>query len=103
MAEILVVDDDQGVLKATGRILKSHGYEPVLTPSPEEAIRLLKENPKRFSVILLDWKLRSAIDGDMVLKLIKYTLPGFSAPIIFVTDYTGIASKDLIRRGAFDT
>ena len=100
--EILVVDDDPEVLKATGYALKTGGYVPVLTHSPEEALGLLKENPGRFQIILLDWKLRCPIDGDMIVKLVKRIFPGFSTPIIFVTAHTQIASHYLMRLGAYE-
>ncbi len=102
MNEILVVDDDTEVLKATGRALKARGYEPLLLQSPEQALGLLKENPRRFDVILLDWKLRCPIDGDMIVKLVKRIFPHFKTPIIFVTAHTKIASKYLMRLGAYE-
>lgn len=102
MGEILVVDDDPEVLRATGYALKAGGYESILTHSPEEALGLLKENPNRFDAILLDWKLRCPIDGDMVVKLVKRIFPGFITPIIFVTAHTKIASSYLMRLGAFE-
>lgn len=103
MAKVLVVDDDQKVLSATGDALKAFGYEPHLISSPEQALALLKKDPATFDVIILDWKLQSAIDGDMVLKLVKRIFPNFKTPIIFVTAHTNISSKYLMRLGAFDT
>ena len=102
MGEILVVDDDPEVLRATGYALKTGGYEPILTHSPEEALGLLKDNPNRFDAILLDWKLRCPIDGDMVVKIVKRIFPGFRTPIIFVTAHTKIASSYLMRLGAYE-
>jgi DNA-binding NtrC family response regulator len=103
MGEILVVDDDLHVLTATADSLTAYGYQPVLTDSPEQALALLKINPHRFDAILLDWKLRCPIDGDMILKLVKRMFPDFDTPIIFVTAHTRISSKYLIRLGAYDT
>ena len=100
--EILVVDDDPEVLKATSYALQTGGYLPLPTRSPEEALGLLKENPGRFQAILLDWKLRCPIDGDMMVKLVKRIFPGFSTPIIFVTAHTQIASHYLMRLGAYE-
>ncbi|MDA9101038.1 response regulator [Omnitrophica bacterium] len=103
MERVLVVDDEPKVLDITGQILQSHGYEVTLTSSPENALLLLRQDPNLFKLIILDWKLRCAIDGDMVLKMIKYVYPSFSAPIIFVTGHTHISSKYLMRLGAYDT
>jgi DNA-binding NtrC family response regulator len=103
MGEILVVDDDEKILIATGAALRAYGYEATLSNAPQEALALLKKNPNRFDVILLDWKLRSPMDGDIVIKVIQYMFPGFKTPIIFVTAHTRISSKYLMRLGAFDT
>ena len=103
MTEVLVVDDDISVLQATARTLKAHGYEATLIESAEEALRVLKKEPLRFSVILLDWKLRCPIDGDMILMLLKKIFPGFKTPIIFITAHTRVSSKYLMRLGAYDT
>jgi DNA-binding NtrC family response regulator len=102
MSEILVVDDDRNVLEATGDLLRAYGYEPVLAHTPDDALNLLKAEPDRFDVILLDWKLRCPIDGDMILKLVKRLFPSFKTPIIFITAHTQISSKYLIRLGAYD-
>ncbi len=101
MGEILVVDDDSEVLTATANTLRRHGYDPVITQSPEEALRLLKENPNRFEAILLDWKLRCPIDGDMIVKLVKHVFPDFKTPFIFITAHN-IASSYLMRLGAYE-
>ena len=103
MAKILVVDDDAKVLAATGDALAAFGYDPHLISSPEEALALLKKNPTGFDVIILDWKLQSTIDGDMMIKLVKRIFPNFKTPIIFLTAHTNISSKYLMRLGAFDT
>lgn len=102
MNEILVVDDDPDILDATQRALKNR-YNVTAVEEPEAALTLLKQNPDRFDVILLDWKLKCPIDGDMVLDLIRFKYPGFKTPIIFVTAHTHIASKYLLKIGAYET
>lgn len=103
MEHVLIVDDEPKVLDVTGEILRSHGYEVTLTSSPENALAILQNNPNRFELILLDWKMRCALDGDMVLKMIRHVYPDFKTPIIFVTAHTHISSKYLMRLGAYDT
>jgi len=102
MNEILVVEDDQRVLEMTGEALKSYGYKVMLLQDPYPVLNLLKADPNRFDLLLFDWKLRSALDGDKLLGLLQI-LPNFKAPTIFVTGYTHIASKHLMRLGAYDT
>lgn len=103
MYEILVVDDDPDVLDATDRALKTRGYNTTTTDNPEAALTLIKQNPLRFDVIILDWKLKCPIDGDMVVDMIRYKFPNFKIPIIFITAHTGIASKYLLKLGAYET
>ena len=103
MPEILVVDDDRAYLKATERVLLTRGFKVTLTDSPEQTLTFIKENPKQFDLILLDWKLCSALDGDAILLMIKRFLPDFNVPVIFVTAHTRISSKYLMRLGAYDT
>ncbi len=103
MTNILIVDDDEKVLKTTGEALRSSDYDVTLTESPETGLKLIRSNPDQFDLILLDWKLRCPLDGDMVLKLIKHIYPNFKIPIIFITAHTKISSKYLMRLGAFDT
>ena len=42
---ILLVDDEEKILKALGRALRDAGHEVVETTSPREAQRLLAERP----------------------------------------------------------
>lgn len=102
MAKILVVDDDRKILETTEDLLISFDHEVTLSDSPEKAFKLLEKNPNQFDLILLDWQLRCLVDGDMVLKIIKFRFPHFSTPIIFITAHSGISSKYLLQIGAFD-
>ncbi len=49
---ILLVDDEEKILKALGRALRDAGHEVVETTSPRHALRLLGERP--FDVLLVD-------------------------------------------------
>ena len=49
---ILLVDDEEKILKALGRALRDAGHEVVETTSPREAQRLLAERP--FDVLIVD-------------------------------------------------
>ncbi len=102
MGEILIVDDDARVLAITGEVLRGRGYKVALCESSHQAIKILKENLKRFEVILLDWKLKSAIDGDMIIKILHRLFPDFQTPIIFITAHAKVSSTYLMRLGAYD-
>src|SRR5436309_13271519 len=49
---ILLVDDEEKILKALGRALRAAGHEIVETTNPRQALRLLAERP--FDVLVVD-------------------------------------------------
>ncbi len=103
MTEILVVDDDQSVLASIGTALQEKNYRPVLIHCPLEAMSILWNDPNRFGLILLDWKLKSHIDGDMVFRLFKRFFPNSKCKTVVISSHTAVASKFLIRHGVYET
>jgi CheY-like chemotaxis protein len=67
-ALILVVDDDPVMLRATGRLLKSAGYEVIKAGTGSDALRLAKEQEP--DLVLLDVVLLD-MDGLEVCRRIK--------------------------------
>jgi PAS domain S-box-containing protein len=65
---VLVVDDDLALLEATGELLKMIGHVPVVTGSPDEALRLIEE--RTFDVLLADL----AIPGKSGIELAEKAL-----------------------------
>lgn len=66
---ILIVDDDEGICSALTLLLKSEGFTPVATSSPEQALEALRRQD--FSLILMD--LNFSLDttsGNEGLRLI---------------------------------
>jgi DNA-binding NtrC family response regulator len=49
---VLLVDDDLALLEATSELIKMLGHVPVMTGSPDEALRWLAE--RTFDVLLAD-------------------------------------------------
>lgn len=64
--KILVVDDDEGVLRLWTRVLEREGFSVTLTRSAEEAIEKLKDNS--YSVIFTDFRM----PGMGGMELLKY-------------------------------
>jgi signal transduction histidine kinase len=82
VASILIVDDDQGSLKALQELLQGPGRNLVLANSGEAALRrVLKED---FAVILLDARM-PGIDGFETARLIRDRQRSRHTPIIFIT------------------
>jgi response regulator RpfG family c-di-GMP phosphodiesterase len=70
---VLIVDDDQLILKALARILEAAGYEPRCFLSPEEALASIDgEAP----VVVISDYMMPTMDGITFLKLARARCPG---------------------------
>jgi DNA-binding NtrC family response regulator len=95
--KILVVDDDQRIVKTTCDILKIKGHEPIGAYSGEEGVEKVRSDPP--DCVLMDIKM-PGINGVEALKRMKEIVP--SLPIVLVSAY---ATDDLMeeaqRAGAY--
>ena len=80
-ARILVVDDDPQALRYIRNALSEGGFTPIVTPDPQEALVLTKEESPH--LILLDMVLPE-LDG---IDLMKDILRIADVPVIFVSGY----------------
>jgi putative nucleotidyltransferase with HDIG domain len=70
---VLIVDDDELILKALSRILESAGYEPRSYLTPEDALeRLQADDP----VVVISDYMMPGLDGIAFLKLTREKTPG---------------------------
>ncbi len=98
LAKILVVDDEQYMLKLFEKILTKQGHEVKTAASGIEAIGLLEKND--FDLIFSDLVMPN-LDGMDLLKEVK---AGYSdIPFIVITAYGTIESAvEAMKTGAFD-
>ena len=79
--KILVVDDDQRIVKTTCDILKIKGHEPIAAYSGEEGVEQVRSDPP--DCVLMDIKM-PGINGVEAMKRMKQIVPGclscWSAP-----------------------
>jgi len=95
---VLMVDDEEEFRASTSKILTKKGYETTMAASGEEAIRILKEEPR--DVIVLDIKM-PGMDGHEALAQIKKILP--QAQVIMLTGHGTVDSaKETLFTGAYD-
>ena len=95
---ILLVDDEEIILKSLGRDLRTEGYDVITAENGESALAELKE--KRFDLIITDLMMEG-LDGIQLLKQAKKSASGI--PVIILTGYGDMSSAiDALRLGADD-
>jgi len=94
---VLVVDDEPGVLRATGRALKRAGFGVFLAGSGPEAVELYRERQEEIGVVVLDL-LMPDMDGGEVYRAIKAINPGVKA--VLTSGYSrGGQANELLEEG----
>jgi CheY-like chemotaxis protein len=79
---VLWVDDEIEFLRSHIMFLETRGYSVVPTYSGEEALQLLRDEPGRFDIVLLDEQM-PGMDGLTTLEGIKESWP--ELPVVMVT------------------
>jgi CheY-like chemotaxis protein/heterodisulfide reductase subunit C len=96
--KVLVVDDEEVVLRSVDRILtkEKHAVETVLTAEAA----LMKVGDTKYDIIVTDWKM-PGIDGMELIARIKELQP--DTRIIMITGYSSVDSAvKAMSLGAFD-
>lgn len=95
--KILVVDDDQRMVKTICDILKAKGYDTVSAFSGEEAVE--KADSETPDCVLMDLKM-PGIDGVEALTIIRATFP--KLPVVLMSAYVSDEKAEEARRqGAY--
>jgi PAS domain S-box-containing protein len=88
---ILLVDDEQAVLKIGQKMLEHLGYEVISSSTSLEALRLFRDQPDRFDLVVTDMTMPE-MTGDRLAQEIMRIRPGF--PVILCTGFTERITKD---------
>ncbi|HVN45379.1 MAG TPA: ATP-binding protein [Steroidobacteraceae bacterium] len=83
---ILVVDDEESLVRLAEEVLASLGYEPVGCVGAMEALRLLRATPKRFDVVISD-AIMPEMSGLELTAELRRVRPDL--PVILVSGYGG--------------
>ncbi|WP_342637563.1 sodium:solute symporter family transporter [Orientia tsutsugamushi] len=84
---ILIVDDDQNVLDAISLDIYAEQYTPAPVNNAFEAVRLIKENPLQYSLVLLDMMMPEKT-GEQVVQEIYTVTKMYGIPIIIISGYS---------------
>src|SRR5882762_6037942 len=98
---ILLVDDEEKILKALGRALRDAGHGVVETTSPRDALRLLGE--RSFDVVLVDNVMPQLNGLDLIREYVGSTPEGERPQILMMTAHATVESAiEAMRLGALD-
>jgi formate transporter len=99
MAEkMLIIDDDEIVLKSCRRIFELEGFEVVTTANPQEGLNLVLE--KSFDVVLVDWMM-PGFDGMDVVEEIDKRSP--NSALVMISGHPSVGrATEAMKRGAMD-
>jgi len=94
----LILDDEPGIRKFLKLALSKNGYEVMAMASPNEGLKLIKE--ERYDIAIVDLKMPE-LDGITVLKKIKESCSDII--VIMITAFATIESAvEAMKEGAFD-
>jgi len=86
---ILIVDDDPEIGPLAEDILESEGYAVVQTTDPLEAIRLARQRPEGFDLLLVDFVM-PLMDGRELARRIQGFHPGTKVILMSGYEVSGI-------------
>jgi CheY-like chemotaxis protein len=91
---VLVIDDEEIVLRTTGAILERHGYQVLTASSGEQGIRIVGEKKDQLKLVVLDLTM-PGMGGEEALAKIKEISPAL--PVVLSSGYD--ASHAMSRFG----
>src|SRR5216684_1652991 len=97
---ILLVDDEEKILKALGRALRDAGHQIVETTNPKQALRLLGE--RTFDLLVVDNMMPEKSGLDLIREYVASS-PDDRAQIVMMTAHATVESAiEAMKLGALD-
>ena len=91
---IMIVDDEEAILRAYQRILENVGYDVFPFSSSENALQCFAEEPQAWDLLITDMTM-PALDGAKLAQEVLKFRPGF--PIILSTGYSSFINNEESR------
>jgi CheY-like chemotaxis protein len=79
---VLIIDDEEPILKLVRENLGNYGYEVKAVTHGEAGLNELKQN--RFDVTFCDWKM-PGLNGRQVYERLRSTNPQLARRMVFIT------------------
>ncbi|PKN10556.1 MAG: hypothetical protein CVU72_00805 [Deltaproteobacteria bacterium HGW-Deltaproteobacteria-7] len=92
---ILFVDDEEALVSMAEAFFESLGYSITATVSSAEALRLFREKPDQFDLVITDMTMPEITGAELARALLKIH-PGL--PIILCTGYSDSINMDQVRK-----
>ncbi len=89
---VLLVDDDQSVLRMTSELLRHYGYRVSAMHDPREALDALRSDPDAFDVLITDHNMPELTGAELATAVRSLRA---DIPIILITGFASVAAKDL--------
>src|SRR5499427_5038698 len=98
---ILLVDDEEKILKSLGRALRDAGHRVVDTTSAREAQRLLAE--RSFDLLIVDNVMPETSGLDLIREYVNSTPEGDRSQVLMMTAHATVESAiEAMKLGALD-
>jgi DNA-binding NtrC family response regulator len=100
-ASILLVDDEEGILKTLGRALREEGHEVLAVSRAREAERLLAA--RSFDLLVVDNRMPERSGLELIRDLAASTAEGERPEVVMMTAHATVESAiEAMKLGAFD-
>jgi DNA-binding NtrC family response regulator len=100
-SSILLVDDEEKILRALGRALRAAGHEVIETTRPRDAQRLLGERP--FDLFIVDNVMPEVGGLDIIREYVGSVPDGERAQVLMMTAHATVESAiEAMKLGALD-
>ena len=95
---ILIVEDEMVLLEIAKTILERQGYRVLAVSSPKEAVKIVRENEEKISLLISD-VIMPEMNGRDLLQTVNDVCPGLKC--LFMSGYTAniIAGQGMLENG----
>ncbi|SHO47426.1 ATP-binding protein [Desulfopila aestuarii] len=97
---ILFVDDEEAIVRTSGKILEMLGYEVTIRTDSISALRLVEAEPAKFDLLLTDMNMPE-MTGDILIARVRALQP--EIPVILCTGYSQKLTDTLLSELRVDS